>query len=188
MVAVRTIQAFLFWYLLDCCAAVTCHPPRGGILPLMQHCQELVYKILDASRTSHGIASKTWGRNLDNTPTTVHLPKIYWVAGAGPRTCAVVVDVDKHTPNAVEKFNLGDVGHAAEHIENACLFRKGEVGTVRVGVAKRVEVKLDRVDVNAMPKAGMTLIDVDGEYGRYLMSAELGLVEDLKNQTAVETL
>ena len=101
----------------------------------------------------------------------------------------MVVDVDKHTPDAVEKFNLGDVSHAAEHIENACLFRKGEVGTVRVGVAKRVEVKLDRIDVNTMPRTGITLIDVDGEYGngRYLMSAELGMAEDLKNQTAVET-
>lgn len=99
----------------------------------------------------------------------------------------MVVDVDKHTPDAVESFNLGDVGHAAEHIENACLFRKGEVGTVRVGIAKRVEVKLDRVNVNTMPRTGMALIDVDGEYGRYLMSAELGMAEDLKNQTAVET-
>ncbi|KAI4256242.1 MAG: hypothetical protein L6R42_006335, partial [Xanthoria sp. 1 TBL-2021] len=111
---------------------------------------------------------------------------IYWIAGAGPRTCAVVVDVDMHMPDAVERFNLGDVGHAAEHIESACLFRKGEVGTERVGAAKRVEVRLERVDVNTMPKAGMTLIDVDGGYRRYLLSAELSMADELKNRTGVE--
>lgn len=183
MVALRSIKVFLFWFILHCCIAATCHPPRGGILPLTYHCQELVHRILESSRTPHGMATKEWGRNLDNTATTIHLPKIYWIAGAGPRTCAVVVDVDMHTPDAVERFNLGDVGHAAEHIESACLFRKGEVGTERVGAAKRVEVRLERVDVNTMPKTGMTLIDVDGEYWRYLLSAELSMADELKNRT-----
>ncbi|KAL8676817.1 MAG: hypothetical protein Q9186_006692 [Xanthomendoza sp. 1 TL-2023] len=174
--------------IIDYCLAATCHPPRGGILPLMPHCQELVHKLLDASRGPRGLAAKVWGRSLENTATTVHLPKIYWVAGAGPRTCGVIVDADNRFPQAVERFNIGDVGHAADHIDNACLFRKGEVGTERVGVTKRVEVKLERVDVELMPKAGITLVDIGREDGRYLVGATLSVSGLLKNETRTESL
>ena len=185
MVTVRSAMIFLFWFLIQYCLAVTCHPPRGGVLPLTLHCHELTRRLLDASRTAHGMALKDWGRALDNTPTAVHLPKIYWIAGAGPRTCAVVVDVDNHTPDYIERFNLGEVGHAAEHVENACLFRKGEVGTQRIGAAKRIEVELERVNVDALSRIEMKIIDVDRKHGGYLMSSELGVSDLRANQTGV---
>lgn len=133
------------------------------------------------------MALKEWGRDLENTATTVHLPKIYWIAGAGPRTCAVVVDVDNRTPDYIERFNLGEVGHAAEHIENACLFRKGEVGTQRIGAAKRIEVRLERVNVDALARVEMKLVDVHRNNGGYLMSSELGVSDLRVNQTGVDT-
>ncbi|KAL8993545.1 MAG: hypothetical protein Q9169_006265 [Polycauliona sp. 2 TL-2023] len=161
--------------------AVKCHPPRSGILPLTPHCNELIHRLISTGRTPRGLAPKEWSRTLENSATTVHLPKIYWIAGAGPRTCGVIVDADPHTPDVIQKFNLGDVGHAAEQVEFACLFRKGEVGTQRVGLERRVEVSLDRVDVDAVPIAGMAVVDVErAGYDGYLLSAELGNLTDVR--------
>ncbi|KAL8868708.1 MAG: hypothetical protein Q9174_004811 [Haloplaca sp. 1 TL-2023] len=154
----------------------------------MVHCQELVNKLLDASRGPRGLANKEWGRGLENTATTVHLPKIYWVAGAGPRTCAVIVDADDHHPNTIERFNIGDVGHAAEHVETACLFRKGEVGTEHVGIARRVGVKLERVDVELLLKseiANPALVDKGVGNGVYLASAELNASDVLESEAQI---
>lgn len=128
-----------------------------------------------------------WGRTLKNTPTTVHLPKVYWIAGAGRRTCGAIVDVDKHSPEAVERFNLGELGHAVEYIENACLFRKAEVGVERVGLEKKVEVRLERVDLEAMSTAQMNLVDVGFGRGRYLWSSELTVPEGLRNRSGART-
>ena len=179
------LRCLLFVLIVDYCFGVTCHPPRGGIPPLIVHCQEVVNKLLDRSRGPGGLANKEWGRGLENTATTVHLPKIFWVAGAGPRTCAVIVDVDDRYPEVIERFNIGDVGHAAEYVENACLFRKGEVGTEKVGVEKKVGVKLERVSVNMLPRVGVGLVHIGREDGRYLLSAELNASDTLENETRI---
>ncbi|KAL8933626.1 MAG: hypothetical protein Q9216_006284 [Gyalolechia sp. 2 TL-2023] len=172
MPTVRLLLAFSFLLFVISCRAATCHPPRGGILPLIPHCTELVHRILDTARTPKGVRPKEWGRQLANTATTVHLPKTYWIAGAGPRTCAVQVDVDAHSPDAVEKFTLRELGYAAEHIQNACLFRKGEVGTERVGLGRKVEVRLERVDLDAIRTMNRTLEGVFGESRATLWSTE----------------
>ncbi|KAL8953261.1 MAG: hypothetical protein Q9222_000866 [Ikaeria aurantiellina] len=179
--------AALLLFILHHSLAATCNPPRGGVLPLMPHCTELVHKILDISRSPHGMAIKEWGRTLDNTPTTVHLPKTYWIAGDGPRTCAVLVDVDSHNPTAVERFNLGELGHAAEHVENWCLFRKSQVGAERVGVGKKVEVRLERADLSSIPTTGTVLLDAHLGPGLRLLSWEPGSPEETPiNGTATE--
>ncbi|KAL8834375.1 MAG: hypothetical protein Q9170_003785 [Blastenia crenularia] len=170
------VYLFIISILIPYCLCATCHPPRGGVLPLVPHCTELVHRILDASRTPKGLRTKEWGRKLDNTATTIHLPKTYWIAGAGPRTCAVQVDVDARFPDAIERFNLGDLGHAAEHVENACLFRKGEVGTERVGLRKQVEVRLERVDLDVVRKARKTLESVFDDGHGYLWSSDDGMM------------
>ena len=79
----------------------------------------------------------------------------------------------------IETFGLNDVGRAAEHIETQCLFRKGEVGSERVGVAKKVEVKLIRVDTpwEGISMAGKTVIHAGRKNRGYLMSAELDVLE-----------
>ena len=58
----------------------------------------------------------------------------------------MTVDNDVHAPHAVERFGLGDLGHAAEIIFYMCLARKNELGAVRLGEGKNVVVRLVRVD------------------------------------------
>ncbi|KAL8893256.1 MAG: hypothetical protein Q9207_008597, partial [Kuettlingeria erythrocarpa] len=82
-------------FLIHYCHAATCYPPPSGILPLIADCTEVVQRILDIARLPGAAAPKEWGRKLNNTDTTVRLPKTYWIAGAGPKTCAVHVDVAK---------------------------------------------------------------------------------------------
>lgn len=183
----RLIKTFLIFFVTRCCLAVICYPPRGGVLPLQPHCRELVRRLLDAARSPGGLANMEWGRTLDNTPTTVHLPKVYWIAGGGQRTCGAIVDVEVHSPEAVERFNLAELGHAVEHIENACLFRKFEVGVERVGPGKKVEVRLERVDLEAMPTSQNSLVHVGLGHGRYLFSSEPMVPEGLTNRSRAQT-
>ena len=142
-----SLHLLLFFSALNLSQAVTCNPPpRSGLLPSQTDCAELVHAILHAAQLPGISLTREWGRDLVNTPTTVHLPKIYWIAGAGPKTCGVTIDNDIHAPHAIEKFGLGDLGHAAERIFQFCLVRKNEVGLVRLGAGKKVIVRLVWVD------------------------------------------
>ncbi|KAI4185170.1 MAG: hypothetical protein LQ346_005968, partial [Caloplaca aetnensis] len=108
--------------LLHYCHAASCNRPPGGILPLIPDCTEVVQRILDIARLPGAAASKEWGRKLNNTDTTFRLPKTYWISGAGPKTCAVQVDVATgHSPDAVERFGFRELGYAAERVLDVCL-------------------------------------------------------------------
>ena len=126
--------------------AVTCNPPQGGTLPLLAHCEELVRALVLSGRLPGLRLNKDWGRDLPNGPRTVHLPKIYWIAEAGHKTCGITVDNDAHAPHAIENFGLEDVGLSAQRILNLCLYRKSEVGLDRLGTGRKVEVRLVRID------------------------------------------
>ncbi|KAI4114678.1 MAG: hypothetical protein LQ345_004588 [Seirophora villosa] len=187
MAARTSLKLFLSSLLLHQCTAAICHPPRGSSLPLVSHCTEVVDSILDVSSLPRWAGAKEWGRQLANTPTTVHLPKTYWISGAGPRTCAVEIDVDRHTPDAIEKFGLGDLGLAAQHILIACLLRKAEVGAERVGAGRRVEVRLVRVDKEFLRTAVPADERISGAGSRrFLRSSELSVTGALMNQSSIE--
>ena len=141
------LRLLLFLSALNLSQAVTCNPPpRSGELPYPNHCSELIHTILDVARLPGISSNREWGRDLSNTPTTVHLPKVYWIAGAGPRTCGLTIDNDINAPHAVERFGLGDLGFAAERIYTLCLVRKTEIGSSRLGAGRKVIVRLVRVD------------------------------------------
>lgn len=164
----RVLLLFLcaFSLSIDRCSGVKCHPPARGILPQTPHCAELIRQLLTASHAPGVLRAKDWGRRLNNTPTTVHLPKTYWISGAGPTTCGVQVDVDPRFPEAVERFGLMEVAYAAEHALSACLVRKGEVGMERVGLGRKVEVWLDRVDLSLVEDVRYNIVDSVSEGGR----------------------
>ena len=124
--------------------AVTC-TPSPGLPPLVPHCIELVSKLLLSSRRPGASIPKRWGRKLDNTATTVHLPKEFWIAGDGPRTCGVIVDAVFHDSEVTEKLTMGSIAYGAERILNSCL-HLGVSGTERVGAGKRVMVSMVRID------------------------------------------
>ena len=126
--------------------AVTCYAPPGAVLPLQDHCDELVTALLEISHLPSQKVIKSWGRDLPNGPTTMRLPKRYYIAGAGPRTCGVEIDNYALAPHAVEVFGLVDIAHASQQIFELCLTRRSEVGLNRIGAGKNVEVKLVRID------------------------------------------
>ena len=154
--------------------AVTCYAPRGAVLPLQEHCDELVTALLEISHLPSQKVIKSWGRDLQNGPTTTRLPKLYYIAGAGPRTCGVEVDNYALAPHAVEVFSLADIAHASQQIFELCLKRRSEIGSNRIGVGKNVEVKLVRVDKE---QTSQTMVgipqDINIGQGRLLFDVNL---------------
>ena len=130
--------------------AVTCIP-SPGLPPLVPHCIELVSKLLLYSRQPGASIPKRWGRKLDNTATTVHLPKEFWVVGDGPRTCSVIVDAVFHDSEVTEMLTVGSIAYGAERILNSCS-HLGVSGTERVGPGKRVLVSIVRIDREDTPR------------------------------------
>ena len=154
--------------------AVTCHPPQGGIFPLRSDCIELINALLHVPHRPGALLTKSWGRDLPNAGGTVHLPKMYWIAAAGPKTCGVLVDNDIYAPHAVERFGLGAIAHAANHILNFCLFRIGEVGMERLGAGKMVIASVIRIDKEGLLRAGgEALYEEAGRNGTVLWSSGL---------------
>ena len=71
---------------------------------------------------------KAWGRRLPSTLDTQKVPKVFWISGRGPTTCAIHVDVDSYDLWAVDDFRLADVASAGEEVVVQCLTAKGKVG------------------------------------------------------------
>ena len=71
---------------------------------------------------------KAWGRRLPTTFDTQKVPKVFWISGRGPTTCAVHVDVDAYDLWAVDDFRLADVASAGEEVVAQCLSPRRMVG------------------------------------------------------------
>ena len=71
---------------------------------------------------------RAWGRRLPTTRDTQSVPKIFWIAGRGPITCAIHVDVDAFDPLAVDDFRLADVASAGDDVIAQCLATQRKVG------------------------------------------------------------
>ncbi|KAL8676917.1 MAG: hypothetical protein Q9186_006614 [Xanthomendoza sp. 1 TL-2023] len=126
--------------------SLDCYPPPSGTqLPLLDHCQELVYALTYASQNPRENIPKEWGRGLPSTDFTEYLPKQYWLPGRGPQTCALSLDADPLHPNAREVFKLEDIAHAARRIVNICLIRR-QIGRDFLGRTGQVVAKLRRTD------------------------------------------
>ena len=135
--------------------AITC-TPNPGPPPLTPHCIELVTKLLILARRPGASIPKRWGRSLENTATTVHLPKTFYVTGDGPRTCGVVVDAVFEDVVVEEWMTVVSVAYAAERILRGCLLGRGLSGVERVGTGKRVVVSLGRVDKDVELRGGLS--------------------------------
>ena len=71
---------------------------------------------------------KAWGRRLPTTLETQKVPKVFWISGRGPTTCAIHVDVDAYDLFAVDDFRLSDVASAGEEVVAQCLSAKSKIG------------------------------------------------------------
>ena len=99
-------------------------------------------KLWHAARLPGANVPIQWGRHLDNTRTTMRVPKLYWIASDGRKTCGIEVDVDTGEPDATDTLSFWNLQRAAEEIVRICLFRRGILGSYRNGVKSASLVKL----------------------------------------------
>ncbi|KAL9031211.1 MAG: hypothetical protein Q9196_000747 [Gyalolechia fulgens] len=125
--------------------ALLCHLD-GSQLPIVAHCDDLVAAILHTSYLPRHNDVQTWGRGLPSDAHTESLPKIYWLAGRGPQTCAIELDADPLHLDARETFRLRAVGVAGVRIQELCLKSRGQIGRDRLGPNGHVIAKLVRSD------------------------------------------
>lgn len=130
------------WTVAQCLRCIS--PP--GALPTLPDCRDLTNAIAFASRLPGENVLKSWGRHLPETPDTVKLPKVYWLSGRGPTTCAVHVDVSAEEYFAVDEFRLRSVGVAAESVVAQCLLRLSQIGFSYPSPSQHVYAKIVRTD------------------------------------------
>ena len=99
-----------------------------SLLPTVNDCNDLVDAISWLSRLPGENNMKAWGRRLPTTLDTQKVPKVFWISGRGPTTCAIHVDVDAYDLFAVDDFRLSDVASAGEEVVAQCLSAKSKVG------------------------------------------------------------
>ena len=108
-------------------SAAICTSARG-LLPTIRDCHDIAEAISLLSRNPSENTMKAWGRRLPTTPDTEMVPKVFWISGRGPTTCAIHVDVDAYDPWAVDDFRLSDVASAADEVIAQCLVAKSKLG------------------------------------------------------------
>ena len=114
-----------------------------GLLPTIRDCIDIAEAVGWLSQLPRENDMKAWGRGLPTTSDTQQIPKVFWISGRGPVTCAIHVDVDAYSPFAVESFRLSDVALAAEEVIAQCLIPKRKIGLVYpVGVDGHVYAKV----------------------------------------------
>ncbi|KAL9606009.1 MAG: hypothetical protein Q9179_000797 [Wetmoreana sp. 5 TL-2023] len=132
-------------FILHIALSLRCYPPpAGNHLPTLGHCQELVLRMLHASFMPHVNEPKTYGRGLQNEGAMESLPKIYWLGGLGPSTCAVHLDADNNFPDARETFRFQDLALAARKTVNVCLEGRRYLGSDSLGFTHHVVAKIVR--------------------------------------------
>ena len=99
-----------------------------ALLPTISDCTTIVEAIGWLSRMQGENTMRAWGRHLPTTLDTQKVPKVFWISGRGPTTCAVHVDVDAYHPWAVDDFRLSDVAAAGEQVVAQCLMARSKIG------------------------------------------------------------
>ncbi|KAL8943258.1 MAG: hypothetical protein Q9216_001169 [Gyalolechia sp. 2 TL-2023] len=120
---------------------------QGSQLPIMAHCDDLVAALFYASHLPRHDNIQIWGRGLPSDVYTESLPKVYWLGGRGPQTCAIDLDADPLHPDARETFRLRAVGFAGARIEELCLKSRRQLGRDQLGPTGHVIAKLVRSDL-----------------------------------------
>lgn len=139
-----------FLFLAPLSKSLRCFNPLRPPLPIPSHCQHLANALAYAAVLPRGSDEKDWGRRLPNTAFTEKLPKLYWINGLGPTTCALQLDVVAGDYLSVETFSLKDVAITTEKIVRVCLFGRSQVGYELLGETEHVEARLIRTDVTGL--------------------------------------
>lgn len=124
---------------------VECFHARSA-LPILSHCQDITDAIAYLSRMPGENDLRAWGRRLPTSQYTEKLPKVYWLSGRGPTTCAVQVDVNPTNYFAVDSFRQSNVSVCAARVVDQCLARQRRIGLDYPTQKEYVYVKIVRSD------------------------------------------
>ena len=135
----------LLLFLLPRSLQTECYHARSA-LPILLHCEELAEAIDYLSRRPGENDIMAWGRRLPTTRHTQKLPKVYWISGRGPSTCAIHIDVNPTDYFAVDSFNQSRVASCASRVVQQCLAQQGLLGLDYPTAEEHVYVKVVRSD------------------------------------------
>ena len=120
---------------------------RRGLLPTINDCRDIAEAIDLVSRMPNENNMRAWGRGLLTTDDTQMVPKVFWLVGPGPTTCAVHVDVDAYNPWAVDNFRLSAVASAAQEVIAQCLVPQRKLGLAYpAGADGHIHAKVRRLN------------------------------------------
>ena len=139
------ISILCLFYLLTPTQSYTCTLPHSR-LPTTSDCHELIDALEGLSHLHPFNIPKLWSRSVEDTLTTLKLPKDYWLQGRGPSTCAIHVDAVPWNTSAEETFSLASASIVAEIIVEQCLIRGKKLGWAYPGPREQVQVKILRTD------------------------------------------
>lgn len=126
--------------------AYICTRPHG-VLPIPKDCHELIDSIEALSLIPPYNTPKLWSRLVEDTTTSLKLPKDYWLQGRGPSTCAIHVDVAPWGDlRANDTFTFRGMSTAGEIIVEQCLVKRRNLGLAYPGVKEIVQVRILRTD------------------------------------------
>jgi hypothetical protein len=208
MLCVYSLLASLL--LLPLTHTYTC-TPTPHLLPRPTDCHSLIDALTLLSSSPPYNTPKLWSRLVEDTDSTLKLPKDYWLQGRGPETCAVHIDVvgsDHHNQARNEEgggggggggrgdwraendtFTLGSVANVMEIVVEQCLVRRRELGWGCPGVKGAVGARVVRTDAPWL-RRGVRRVRRVGEVEKGVVvweatDLEGGLVGGLRNGTGV---
>ena len=139
-------------HLVPLASALQCLPNQRG--PLQTDCDELIAILRERSFRPPYKNVKRWGREEEDTPTSVSLPKNFYIfrpESMRQSTCIIRMDAQERpgVPN-YEDFKLQRVVGSAIAIYTACI-SQGAPGIIFPGTNGVVWVKVERVALPPPP-------------------------------------
>jgi len=147
--------------------------PTPHLLPRPTDCHSLIDALTLLASSPPYNTPKLWSRLVEDTESTLKLPKDYWLQGRGPETCAVHIDVvgpDHNNQKAGnggggggggeggggggrggwraenDTFTLGSVANVLEIVVEQCVVRRRELGWGCPGLKGAVGARVVRTD------------------------------------------
>ena len=139
------LKFFFVLSLLNLTAAYRCITPRHP-LPTPSQCHILIDALEILSINPPYNAPLRWSRNVQDTRTTLRLPKSYRLVSTFPNSCAIHVDTVPEDISAEDTFAVRNVGNMAEILVEQCLVRQRKLGWGFPGPRANIQVSIVRAD------------------------------------------
>ena len=141
----KPLKFFLPLSLLSLTATYRCIAPHHS-LPEARHCHLLIDALEILSVNPPYNTPLRWSRNVQDTHTTLRLPKSYRLISTFPNTCAIHVDTIPDDTTAQDTFAISNVGNMAEILVEQCLVRQQKLGWGFPGPRANIQLSIIRAD------------------------------------------